>query len=211
MKKILSMLLVLSMLFGCSVAMAEMGVQVIGGPDVDIEPVSLDDVKLNASVSIDGYADIFLTEFSYKDILGFYVQGKHDIDPYKDWYYVSGADADFAVLRVDLTNLSTKDKQFLENCEVKVVFDDTYEYGGWCYQYNYNNATYDWSGTFGSLNKIQNTEFVINKEDVFAVGPMYTGHYAFGCTLPNAVINSKKPLRLVITIDGNEITYNIRK
>lgn len=46
---------------------------------------------------------------------------------------------------------------------------------------------------------------------MFAAGPMYTGHYAFGCTLPNAVVNSKKPLRMVITIDGNELTYNIRK
>ena len=195
MKKILQMLLVFSMLLSASAALAEgMGVQVIGGPDVDTEPVSLDDVKLNSEVTIDGYANVLFTEFTYKDILGFYVAGKHDINPYQDWYYVSGAETDFAVLRADLTNLSTKQKQFLENCEVKVVYDDVYEYGGWCYQYNYDNATYDWSDKFGNLNRIQNTEFVINKDDVFPVGPMYTGHYAFGCTLPNAVINSKSLL-----------------
>lgn len=209
MKRILSMLLVLSMLLGCAAA-AEMGVQVIGGIGVDTEPVSLDDIKLNAAVSIDGYAEILLTEFGYKDILGFYRQGKNKMDVYSDWYYDSGEDAEFAVLRADLTNLATMDKQFLENCEVRVVFDDTYEYGGWCYQYNYDNKTDSRDG-YGSLKNIQNKECVIHKDDVFAVGPMYTGHYAFGCTLPNAVVNSKKPLRVVITIDGNELTYNIRK
>lgn len=212
MKRILSMLLVLSMLLGCAAA-AEMGVQVIGGIGVDTEPVSLDDIKLNAAVSIDGYAEILLTEFSYKDILGFYKQGKNEMDPYSDWYYASGEDAEFAVLRADLTNLATMDKQFLENCEVRVVFDNTYEYGGWCYQYNYDNKTDSWmvNDPYGSLRGIQNKECVIHKDDVFAIGPMYTGHYAFGCTLPNAVVNSKKPLRMVITIDGNELTYNIRK
>lgn len=209
MKKMLSLILVFSLLLGCSAAMAEMGVQVIGGPDVKTEPVSLDDVKLNTTVTIDGYADVLFTEFSYKDILGFYLQGRHDVQ-YNNYQYQSGADADYAVLRVDLTNLATRDKQFLENCEVEVVYDDVYEYAGWCYQYNYNNEPRN-DSWYGSFSNIQNTEFVIHKDDVFAIGPMYTGHYAFGCTLPNAVINSKKPLRLVITIDGNEITYNIRK
>lgn len=43
----LSKLLLLSVLLGCSAALAEgMGVQVIGGPAVETEPVSLDDLKL---------------------------------------------------------------------------------------------------------------------------------------------------------------------
>lgn len=46
MKKILSVLLVLSMLLAASAALAEnMGVQVIGGPETETEPVSLDDFK----------------------------------------------------------------------------------------------------------------------------------------------------------------------
>ena len=42
-------------------------------------------------------------------------------------------------------------------------------------------------------------------------GFIVDGHYAFGCTLPNSVVKSKKPLSMVININGNEITYNIRK
>ena len=51
----------------------------------------------------------------------------------------------------------------------------------------------------------------INSEKNFVIEPMYPKRYAFGCTLPNAVVSSKKPLRMEITIDGNEITYNIRR
>lgn len=209
MKRILSMLLILSTLLGCTVAAAEMGVGANGGIGTDAEPVSPDDIKLNAVVSIDGYAEILPTEFGYKDILGFYQQGKREMNS-SNWYYASGEEADFAVLRADFTNLATTDKQFLEQCEVRVIFDDTYEYGGWCYQYNYDNKTDSWA-VFDSLAGLQNKECVIHMDDVFAIGPMYTGHYAFDCTLPNAVVNSKKPLRMVITIDGNELTYNIRK
>ena len=57
----------------------------------------------------------------------------------------------------------------------------------------------------------QNKNWVIDPADNFEIDPMYSGHYVFGCTLPNAVVNSEKPLRMVITIDGNELTYNIRK
>lgn len=209
MKKILSMLLVLSMLLGCSVAMAEMGVQVIGGPETETEPVSLDDLKLNVEAEIDGYGILCATDFAYKDRLGYYRSGRSDIYNADD-FYLSGTEADYALLRIDITNTSTKPRDFLASCEVKVVYDDVYEYGGWCYQYNYNNKTYN-SSYSGEDSQKQNTNWVINAADQYAIDPMYQGHYVFGCTLPNAVVNSKKPLRMVITIDGNEITYNIRK
>ena len=209
MKRILSMLIVLTMLLGCSVAMAEMGVQVIGGPDTETEPVSLDDIKLNEGATIDGYAIFTATAYTVQDNLGYYKQGK--TKPDGDWWYRSGKEAEYVILRVDLTTLATREKLFLENAEVKVVYDDTYEYAGWAYQLNYDNGTSDWSGGYGTYNKIQNTEFVIDAADNFAIGPMYAGHYFFGCTLPNAVIEGKAPLRMVINLDGNEITYNVRK
>lgn len=211
MKKILSMLLVLSMLLGCSVAMAEMGVQVIGGPDVDSEPVSLDDVKLNTKVTIDGYGELTLTQFTYENRLLSYEAGSS----INAMGYDSGADADFAILRADITNIAVTARDFLANCEVKCVFDDVYEYQGWVYQYNYDNKTGEYSySRFSNGDCVGYTDaqtFVIAKDDNFAINPMYTGHYCFGCTLPNAVVNSKKPLRIVIMMDGNEITYNIRK
>lgn len=210
MKKILSMILVLTMLLGCSAAMAEgMGVQVIGGPETETEPVSLDDLKLNSVAEIDGYGTIYASNFAYKDVLGYYRSGRSDVCNTDDFYY-SGNEADYAILRMDITNTATKPRDFLSSCDVKVVYDDVYEYAGWFYQYNYNNKTYN-SSHSGEDSGKQNTNWVLNAADQFAIDPMYEGHYCFGCTLPNAVVNSKKPLRMIITIDGNEITYNIRK
>ena len=213
MKKMFSILLVLSMVLSVSFALAEdagMGVQVIGGPDISTAPVSLDDIQIEASVDIDGYATLSPLLFEYADSLYAYQAGKKQADYYWDNFatsYWSGNDAQYACLRIDITNLNTKAKNFLENVEVKVVYDDTYEYGGWFYQYNYDNGTYDRH----AFKNEQNIYYVIDKADVFAIGPMYTGHYVFGCTLPNAIVESKKPLRMEIMMDGNEITYNIRK
>ena len=97
----------------------------------------------------------------------------------------------------------------MKEVSVKAIYDDVYEYGGWAYQRNYNNGV--GNAKLEVDKQKQNSRWVINAADQFAISPMYEGHFIFGCTLPNAVINSKKPLRLVITIDGNEITYNIRK
>lgn len=208
MKKVLSVLLTLSLLLGCSAALAEgMGVQVIGGPAAETEPVSLDNIKLNADVEIDGYAILNPTEFQFAEKLGYYQSGfSYIINPYND-YYESGADADYAILRMDITNVNAVSRNFLSSCEVKVIYDDTYEYGGWLYQSNYNNDASNYGDDAGK----QNIRWVIDNADIFSIDPMYQGHYVFGCTLPNSVVNSKKPLRMVIMLDGNEITYNIRK
>ena len=215
MKKILSMLLVLMMLLTASAALADgMGVQVIGGPETETEPVSLDDVIIGTGVEIPGYGIITPTDFRFKDILTQYQAGRGSDNPY---YYgsnfESGEEAEYAVLSMDILNTTTKTHQYIGNCSVIVVYDDTYEYGGWCYQRNYNNKTNNniYSGGVKEDCGKQNTNWVIDPADNFEIDPMYAGHYVFGCTLPNAVVNSKKPLRLVITIDGNELTYNIRK
>ena len=211
MKKLVTLVLCLMMLLTSGALAEGMGVQVIGGPAVETEPVSLDDFKLDAEVTIDGYGTLQGTVYEVVDWLGYYKQGKTYFDwSYNHGYYQSGQEAEFVVLKMDIVNIMTKDKNFLEQCEVKVVFDDLYEYGGWSYQYNYNNGTRK-NNEDGAANNQQNKCFVIDKTDNFVISPMYEGHYCFGCTLPNAVINSKKPLKMIITIDGNEITYNIRK
>lgn len=212
MKKILSMLLVLSMLLTASAVLAEgMGVQVIGGPETETEPVSLDDIKLSAEAEVDGYAILCPTEFQFAEKLGYYRAGNSDIYDRRD-YYQSGADADYAILRMDITNTAMISHNFLSSCEVKVIYDDVYEYAGWFYQSNYNNGTStNYKDVFGEDVGKQNMKWAINSADIFAIDPMYQGHYIFGCTLPNTVVTSKKPLRMVIMLDGNEITYNIRK
>ena len=211
MKKMLSLLLVLSMLLSCSAALAEgMGVQVIGGPAVETEPVSLDDLKLETDAEIDGWGILTLTGYEVQDALGYYRAGHTSVYDAGADYYVSGQEADYAVVYADILNTQLKDKNYLESVSVKAVYDDVYEYAGWAYQRDYNNATYNYYSLEADKNK-QNFRWVINAADQFAISPMYEGHYIFGCTLPNAVINGKKPLKLIITIDGNEITYNIRK
>ena len=233
MKKVLAMLLVLSMLLGCSAAIAEMGVQVIGGNNLNNQPVSLDDVQLEATVEVPGWGDVTPTAFEVWDcvmvrkpgMLGqiwcyqydgnFRPDGydknysfklkiecaNHAVEKYPWWsedfvtHYESGTQADFAFLCMDILNTTTGKVNFLKECTVKVIFDDTVEYAGWSYQRDMDLNRCTW----------------ISNDNNFVIDPYYEGHYVFGCTLPNAVINSKKPLRMVIMIDGNEITYNIRK
>lgn len=215
MKKILSMLLVLMVLLTAAAALADgMDVQVIGGPEAETEPVSLDDIKLNVDIEIEGYSTITPTSFAFQDGLGAYEAGKNRPGAsgarYYDYYW-SGTEAEYAILFMDMLNITANPQDYLANCEVKVVYDDSFEYAGWYYQKNYDNLTNDWCYELDADKDHQNINWAINAADQFSIDPMYQGHYIFGCTLPNAVVNSKKPLRLVITIDGNELTYNIRK
>lgn len=191
MRKFITVLVILMALLLTTCAFAEgMGVQVIGGPDTETEPVTLDDFKLKVDAEIDGYAILTGTSFETVDKMSYY-NGS-----YSGRTNSSGEDADYAVLNIDITNTLLKDRNFLDSCTVKAIYDDTYEYGGWCYQYNYDKSN----------------DYVLGEKELeFAIQPMYAGHYAFGATLPNAVINGKQSLRLEINLDGNEITYYIRK
>lgn len=207
MKKFICLLLILTVGMVCATAaFADMGVQVIGGPETETRPISLDDVKLNVEVDVPGFGTITPTSYAVVDFLRSYRQGTNDIDYSSYDTYSSGTEADYAILRIDILNTRTTPANYLDQVEVKVISDDLYEFAGWCYQYNYDNKH-----DYNDDRKTANTEYVINPSDNFSINSMYIGHYAFGCTLPNTVINAKTPLRMVITIGGNEITYNIRK
>ncbi len=190
MKKTLLLFVALVLILGCSSALAvgDTGVQVISAPEAEAESVSLDDIKLKLNIDIDGYGTFCPDEFSYFDYI--YV--------WKGNHLFSSLESQYALLRMDITNTTFTAKDYLGSIEVKVIFDDSYEFGGWAYQYDYDNNS-------------SKLDHVIDDSKRFAIEPMYMGHYAFGCTLPNAVVESKKPLRMVITMDGNELTYNIRK
>ena len=161
-------------------------------------------------LNIDGWGIFTLTSFEVQDALGNDRAGHTSVcDASKD-FYVSGQEADYAVLYADILNTQLKDKNYLESVSVKAVYDDVYEYAGWAYQRDDNNTTYNSYSLEVDRGK-QNYRWGINAADQFAISPMYEGHDIFGCTLPNAVIHGKKPLKLIITIDGNEITCNIRQ
>lgn len=200
-----------------------MGIKVMGNKNNNADPVSIDNLVVGKEVEIEDYAIIKPTEFGFFDSLGYYYKGATYLDqeyygkPTNFGYYESENEADFAIIRIDLTNTATKAKEFLKNCVVRVVFNDKYEYSGWSYQSDFNNYSKDkktWETNPWKLEEDkgkQNKRWAIDKADNFAIEPMYKGHYIFGCTLPNAVIESTKPLKMIITLDGNEITYNIRK
>lgn len=189
-----------------------MGVKMISKESNSTSNVSLDDLQLNVEVTIDGYGVLKATSFEIFDWLGYYSEGKNRPDPVN--WYSSGTDADFAMLKMDITNLMKTSKDFLANAKVKVIFDDDYEFEGWCYQFNHNNAS-DYYSPWYISDQVdkgkQNKTWVISPKDNFEINMLYTGHYVFGCTLPNYVIASTLPLRIEITMDGNLITYNIRK
>ena len=201
----------------------DMDVQIIGGPETeDAETVSLDDIKLNSEIEIDGYAIIKPTDFQTKDVLYCW----KDYNGSDLSLFESGNEADYMLLRADFTNTATSPRNFLKDCSVKVVYDDKYEYAGWAYQYNYDNNVkeaylecyrgddYAYQIYYNNGDNEYNAnsnDFVIPSDSSFPINQMYTGHYAFGCTLPNSVVSSKAPLRMEIEIDGNELTYNIRK
>ena len=233
MKKLVCLILALLMLGSFAVA-DELGVQVIGGNNTSPDSVSLDDVQLSMVAEIPDYAEITPTRFEYldcfmvrkpgitrKDFWFVPNKGNSYISEDGEWYpfnmevtcirhavkdcpwtndewlthYESKTQADYAVLELDILNTTVTSTNFLSECEVKVVFDDNIEYAGWFFQYNY-----DWE--FYQL---------IDASDNFAIDPYYVGHYLIGCTLPNSVIKSNLPLKMVIKLGENEITYNIRK
>ena len=209
MKKILATLLVLSLILSCSAAMADMEVQIIGGDQTGSgQPVSLDDLQLEEAAEIDGWGTITLTSCRFMDKLYQFKEGKHEVSG--NWIeFSSGTEADYLVIQADILNNTKGAHDYLGDIEVKAVFDDDVEFAGWSWQYNWDNGTK--SSDWNDLNGIQNKEFFIAQADQFAIDPYYMGHYCFGCTLPNAVVNGQQPLRLEIKIDGNEITYNVRK
>lgn len=237
MKKILSMVLVLLMLLNASAAVAsaeDLGVQVIGGNDTNTVAMSLDDMQLGTTYTIDGYAKVLPVECLVVDYFGqfnkdadytsvddSYGQTSHVYYQEKalngNWanYYMqaawqdSGLNADFLWLKMDVTNLQTKAVPFMEDISVKVVYADEYEFAGWVRQinYDYNTNCYRYGSSTNGGGTV-----ALNPGNEEAINMLYTGTYVFGCTLPNSVIEDKgSALRVEIKLGENDLTYNVRK
>ncbi len=218
MKKRISLLvLVMVLLCVCYAHADEMGVQIIGENNVDIQHVNLDDIKIGTAIEVPDNCVFTPTSYTVvNEFLG-YKKGKRTIQlnaSYHEDYatiYNSGKEAEYALLKMDILNIQMGSCNFLEEIEVKVTNDDKYEFAGWAYQYNYDNLNHSSGNSGGWSVENANTECVVAREDEFPINPLYTGHYVFGCTLPNSVIEGKTPLRMEIKIAGNELTYHIRK
>ena len=242
MKKFFILVVIVASFASMVVANAEdLGVQMIGGPETESIPMSLDDLQIGQKYTIDGYAIIEPVEYQVVD---FFAQFKKDadyasvggnqsvssdhvfVDKLDDNYYYnwrwwdagwkdSGVNADFAWFLMDITNLQKKNFDFMQNAAVKVIYQDEYEFAGWVRQINYDYLDYGLKGREvcrAGYDKLPPNVVVLDPANAEEIGMMYTGTYAFGATLPNSVFeDTKSSLQMIITIDGNELTYNIRK
>ncbi len=237
MKKWIALVLSLMLLVAMPAMAEDLGVQVIGGDDAPAEPLSLDDMQLGQIYEIEGYAKVIPQSFNFYDSFAQYNEGAAGNNEMKGrWvsdarqneilagvdgnpgmymqmaWNDSGTSADFAWLAMDVINAKKQDFNFLEEATVSVFFEDNgdeYEYAGWVRQMNFdfNQAVF----RFGGYDQAYAPTAVVAPVDVSPVGMLYTGNYVFGCTLPNMVVESKAPLRMVIKLGENELTYNIRK
>lgn len=168
---------------------------------------AVDNLEIGKTATADGFCSLTVTEFSFQDRLGYYQAGSKSVGSSED-YYLSGDEAEYAVLKADIANAGTEGRDFLSGSEVRMYYGVS-TYGGWAYQQNPDNGT-SADISFGVDSGMQNVNWVINSTDNYAVEPDQVGHYVFGCTLPNEVVDDDGELRMVITIDGNEFTYYVR-
>lgn len=178
----------------------------------DTPGARLDDLHVNDRITIDNWGTLQITSVRAQDKLGYFKAGQYgrNSGDFQN-YYDSGIETEYVVLKMSIVNQSDYKMNYLQNFSVRLVFNDTYQYGGWAYQYNYANGT----STSRYVNEEdcgrQNSNYVIDKSDNFTIAPGEKGYYCFGCTVPNAVLEMSGTLQLVIEVDGHKITHNIRK
>ncbi len=195
--------------------------------------MTFDNVTFGKAYKIKGYASITLLGFKFIEAFAQWEDGRASkrIDERKVWeepnqvnvyisknfaghyasasFRASGNEAEFAWLKADVTNLQKAEANFMKDITVKVIYDDEYQYDGWVRQFNYDYSK-------SEVYRYKETSPVgwpvcLSPSDEMSIAPMYKGHYAFGCTLPNAAVEDKdSPLRMEITIGDHKLTYNIR-
>ena len=234
MKKIFILALAFMVAFEVSCAFADdLAVQAVSrntAASEESESMSFDDVTFGKQYKIKGYASVNLLGFKFVNMYAQWESGRvakpsnssrgrrHYVSATKDgWnsyfnceWKESGKEAEFAWLKADITNLQKTAANFMKEITVKIIYDNEYEYDGWVRQFNYDYSK-------SEIYRHQETTPIgwpvcLSPSDEMSISPMYKGHYAFGCTLPNFVVEDKEsPLRMVITIGENTLTYNIRK
>ena len=194
MKKILAMLLVLSMLLVCSAAMADdTGIQVIGGPAAETTPVTLDDMKVGQTAKIDGFGDVTILSADWCDTINAGHSGRETL---RYTWWSSGDEADYLCLKIRIMNTQKQAQDYSKMIQDIVCdFGDGYQFGGW-YRQRQNDSD-------GYLYYDESTSYEIS--------PLYAGQYGIIVTLPNSVVESKEPLSVTFCIGENEFTYHHRR
>ena len=234
MKKIFALALVFVIAVVACASADDLDVQVISRKTTaseESDSMNFDDVTFGKAYKIKGYASINLLGFKFVNVYAQWDNGKgkdslsgwaggrkrHYVNADKEYdkgyhycqWKESGKEAEFAWLKSDILNLQKTASSFMTDITVKVIYNDEYEYNGWIRQFNYDYSKselyrYQENGLIG-------WPVCLSPSDEMPISPMYKGHYAFGCTLPNYVVQDKdSPLRMEITIGGHKLTYNIR-
>lgn len=222
MRKLLFAVMVAAIVFGACCVWADEG-----------SKMTFDNVTFGKAYKIKGYASITLLGFKFVNTYAQWEDGKASAEK-TQWgqensvyykkpannkinfaytncnFWTSGNETDFAWLKVDIINLQKIEANYTKDIVVKVIYDDEYEYNGWVRQFNYdysNSEVYSKNQEAGVIG----WPVCLSPIDEMSIKPMYKGHYAFGCTLPNAVVEDKdSPLRMEITVGDHKLTYNIR-
>lgn len=194
MKKILSVLLVLSMLLAASAALADdTGIQVIGSPEAEDDVVILDDLKQGQIATIEGFGNVQI--YSAEWIDGF---GSRNKDNYiSNYYYESGEEAQFLRLNIRILNTTFAAKNYHSMfSDIICDYGDGYQFKGW-YRQRHNDTD---EGMAYDDSKLS-----------YDISPLYAGRYIVCVTLPNICVDSDEPISVTFKIGDNEFTYHHRK
>ena len=186
MKKLLITTVLIAVLAACAVSVSAQQPDIYLVPAPGSSGLSVRDLKINSDINIPNWGKLTAVSFDVYDKLWS-----------TDYNYPisSGTEANLAVLRVDVTNITGSAKDYIANAEVNVYFDNIYQFEGEARQFDYD---------------ISENNYVTEKLR-FPIQSWYQGHYAFICKLPNAVMDAKESLYMVIRMDDVELTYAIRK
>lgn len=193
MKKILLMLLILSMMLTATAFADDTGIQVIGGPEPEAETVNMDDWKEGDTVKISDFADITLESVKFVDS----IRGGGEWG-WTDSCYASGSESEYLRIRLFVLNTKKNAFNYLKVFgDVICDFGDGYQYAGWKRQ---------------ELKYYDKEWILYEKADQsYDISPLYSGYFDVVVTLPNYVVESKEPLSVTFTIGENEFTINARK
>lgn len=186
MKRLFSIFLMVAMMATPLVTCAaDLGVQIIGD-NATSDVSSFDDIIVDSPIEIPDYAIITPVGFVWKDI--------DNESRYKS-----------ARLSFTILNITGKPIEYTGDSSVRVVFMDNIVFDKDTFP-EYSN--HHWNGVRqGDMNR----DSLIDRDKHYAIGPYDVGYYPCYVFLPNAVIESKEPLRMEVTFGEIELTYHIRK
>lgn len=122
----------------------------------------------------------------------------------------------FAWLRADITNSNSEVESLTEAINIKVVYAEEFEFGGWTRLIDTSKIDYEYSD--GCVSRLgyelseHPSQILMHPANANTIGFMGTGYYVLGCTLPKYVVeDTASPLRFEIHIGDDVFIYHIRK